>query len=95
MFLLSLIYIAMMKVRPSRPSSEDYYILREIMLRKTKGLNHQHFVFPCSQFIAVENKSLTGPNSKGAKGLECAVDWRTGLFGVPPNSVRCTRPVQG
>jgi hypothetical protein len=25
-------YIAMMKVCPSRPSSEDHYILREIML---------------------------------------------------------------
>jgi hypothetical protein len=26
------IYTAMMKVCPSRPSSEDHYILREIML---------------------------------------------------------------
>jgi hypothetical protein len=30
----------MMKVSPSQPSSEDHYILREIMLRKTKGINH-------------------------------------------------------
>jgi hypothetical protein len=30
----------MMKVCPSRPSSEDYYILREIILRRTKGFNH-------------------------------------------------------
>jgi hypothetical protein len=29
----------MMKVHPSQPSSEDHYILREIMLRRTKGLN--------------------------------------------------------
>jgi hypothetical protein len=29
-----------MKVRPSQPSSEDYYILREIMLRRTKDFNH-------------------------------------------------------
>ena len=25
----------------------------------------------------------------------CAVDWRTELSGVPPDSVRCTRTVQG
>jgi hypothetical protein len=37
---LSLIYVVMMKVRPSYPSSEDRYILREIMLRRTKGINH-------------------------------------------------------
>jgi hypothetical protein len=30
----------MMKVRPSRPSSEDHYIPREIMLRRTKVSNH-------------------------------------------------------
>jgi hypothetical protein len=24
--------------------------------------------------------------------LECDENWRTGLSGVPPNSVRCTRP---
>jgi hypothetical protein len=29
----------MMKVCPSSPSSEDHYILWEIMLRKTKGIN--------------------------------------------------------
>jgi hypothetical protein len=29
---LSLIYAVMMKVRPSSPSSEDRYILKEIML---------------------------------------------------------------
>jgi hypothetical protein len=29
----------MMKVCPSRPFSEDHYILREIMLRKTKVSN--------------------------------------------------------
>jgi hypothetical protein len=40
MLLLSLIYTAMMKVRPSLPSSEDHYTLREIMLRRTKGFNH-------------------------------------------------------
>jgi hypothetical protein len=40
MLLLSLIYTAMMKVRPSWPSSEDHYILRGIMLRRTKGFNH-------------------------------------------------------
>jgi hypothetical protein len=36
---LSLIYV-MIKVRPSQPSSEDRYILREIMLRRTKGINY-------------------------------------------------------
>jgi hypothetical protein len=32
-------YVEMMKVCPSWPSSEDHYILREIMLRRTKGIN--------------------------------------------------------
>jgi hypothetical protein len=40
MLLLPLIYTVMMKVRPSQPSSEDHYILREIMLRRTKDFNH-------------------------------------------------------
>jgi hypothetical protein len=34
------IHTVMMKVCPSWPSSEDHYILREIMLRRTKGINH-------------------------------------------------------
>jgi hypothetical protein len=37
--LLSLTYSMMMKVLPSWPSSEDHYILREIMFRRTKGIN--------------------------------------------------------
>jgi hypothetical protein len=40
MLRLSLIYTVMMKVRPSQPSSEDRYIRREIMLRRTKVINH-------------------------------------------------------
>jgi hypothetical protein len=28
-----------------------------------------------------------------SKGTECALVWRTGLSGVPPDSVRCTRAV--
>jgi hypothetical protein len=40
MFHLSLIHAMMMKLRPSQPSSEDRYILREIMLRRTKDINH-------------------------------------------------------
>jgi hypothetical protein len=39
MLLLLLIYAAMMKVCPSWPSSEDHYILRGIMFRRTKGIN--------------------------------------------------------
>jgi hypothetical protein len=39
MLLLLLRYAAMMKVCPSGPSSEDRYILREIMLRRTKDIN--------------------------------------------------------
>jgi hypothetical protein len=39
MFRLSSKYVKIMKVCPSLPSSEDRYILREIMLRRTKGLN--------------------------------------------------------
>jgi hypothetical protein len=34
------IYIEMMKVCPSRLLSEDHYILREIMFRRTKVFNH-------------------------------------------------------
>jgi hypothetical protein len=34
------LYIEMMKVCPSGPSSEDHYTLREIMLRRTKVFNH-------------------------------------------------------
>jgi hypothetical protein len=30
---------------------------------------------------------------KRSKELECAENWRTGLSGVPPDSVRCTRIV--
>jgi hypothetical protein len=28
-----------------------------------------------------------------AKGIECAENWRTGLSGLPPDSVRCTRAI--
>jgi hypothetical protein len=30
-----------------------------------------------------------------SKETECALVWRTGLSGVPPDSVWCTRSVQG
>jgi hypothetical protein len=30
----------MMKVSPSQPSSGNHYILREIMLLRTKGIDH-------------------------------------------------------
>jgi hypothetical protein len=36
-----------------------------------------------------------GIQFEGAKETKCALVWRTGLSGVPPDSVRCTRPVQG
>jgi hypothetical protein len=32
-------YVEMMKVCPSLPSSEDHYILGEIMLRRTKAID--------------------------------------------------------
>jgi hypothetical protein len=38
-FFFYLTYTTMMKVCPSWPSSEDRYILREIMLRRTKDIN--------------------------------------------------------
>jgi hypothetical protein len=41
------------------------------------------------------NIQVRDPIQKEQKGLECAVVWRTGLSGVPPDSVRCTRTVQG
>jgi hypothetical protein len=40
------------------------------------------------------NIQVRDPIQKEQKWLECDVDWRTGLSGVPPNSVRCTRAVQ-
>jgi hypothetical protein len=38
--------------------------------------------------------SVRERNFIGAKELECAEEWRTGLSGVPPDRVRCTRTVQ-
>jgi hypothetical protein len=38
-FLFTFLLTEMMKVCPSWPSSEDHYILREIMLRRTKVPN--------------------------------------------------------
>jgi hypothetical protein len=38
--LLSVLHNEMMKVRPTQPSCEDHYVLREIMLRRTKVFNH-------------------------------------------------------
>jgi putative component of membrane protein insertase Oxa1/YidC/SpoIIIJ protein YidD len=32
-----------------------------------------------------------GSNKKSKRLLKCALVWRTGLSGVPPDSVRCTR----
>jgi hypothetical protein len=41
------------------------------------------------------NKKIKlGFTKKGAKKPKCALVWRTGLSGVPPDSVRCTRTVQ-
>jgi hypothetical protein len=40
------------------------------------------------------NIQVRDPIQKEQKGLECAVVWRIGLSGVPPDSVRCTMPVQ-
>jgi hypothetical protein len=47
-FVFHLSVAMIMKVCPSWPSSEDRYILREIMLRRTKGINFYHLVLPCS-----------------------------------------------
>jgi hypothetical protein len=35
----SLLYVVLMKVCPSLPSSENHYIPKEIMLRRTKDFN--------------------------------------------------------
>jgi hypothetical protein len=41
------------------------------------------------------NKKIKiGFKKKGAKKPKCALVWRTGLSGVPPDSVRCTRTVK-
>jgi hypothetical protein len=37
------------------------------------------------------NRSKLGFKRKEQKKLKCALVWRTGLSGVPPDSVRCTR----
>jgi hypothetical protein len=48
--------------------------------------------------IKVQRKPIKyqrkGSNSKEQKKLKCALVWRTGLSGLPPDSVRCTRNVQ-
>jgi hypothetical protein len=41
------------------------------------------------------NIQVRDPIQKEQKGLECAVVWRTRLSDVPPDSVRCTRTIQG
>jgi hypothetical protein len=35
-----------------------------------------------------------GSNKESKGQLKCALVWRTGLSGVPPDSVRCTRGLQ-
>jgi hypothetical protein len=40
MFPFTSLLTEMMKVRPSLPSSEHHYILKEVMLRMTKVNNH-------------------------------------------------------
>jgi hypothetical protein len=40
MFMFISLYVKMMKVCPSLPSSGDHYILKEIMLQRTKVFNH-------------------------------------------------------
>jgi hypothetical protein len=40
------------------------------------------------------NIQVRDPNSKEQKEPKCDVVWRTGLSGVPPDSVLCTRTVQ-
>jgi hypothetical protein len=42
----------------------------------------------------INKRSKLGFKSKGAKEPKCALVWRTGPSGVPPDSVRCTRTVQ-
>jgi hypothetical protein len=49
-------------------------------------------VHKCS--TQTNKRSELGFKSKGAKEPKGALIWRTGLSGVPPDSVRCTRTVQ-
>jgi hypothetical protein len=42
----------------------------------------------------INRRSKLGFKKKGAKKPKCALVWRTGLSGVPPDSIRCTRTVQ-
>jgi hypothetical protein len=46
----------------------------------------------------VHNKPIKRPrkgsNTKSKRQPKCALVWRTGLSGVPPDSVRCTRKFQ-
>jgi hypothetical protein len=46
----------------------------------------------CQKFNTNQSKEQIRLQKKGAKRKpECALVWRTGLSGVPPDSVRCTR----
>jgi hypothetical protein len=48
--------------------------------------------------INIQHKPIIyklGIKKQRSKETKCALVWRTGLSGVPPDSVRCTRSVQG
>jgi hypothetical protein len=60
----------MMKVCPSWPSSEDRYIPREIMLRRTKDVNH--LTFFCVALFLIHSIWEQVPNRQGNK-----LEWKT------------------
>jgi hypothetical protein len=51
-----------------------------------------HTLYRCQRFNTNQSKEQVRLQKKGAKRKpKCALVWRTGQSGVPPDSVRCTR----
>jgi hypothetical protein len=51
-----------------------------------------HTFYRCQRFNTNQSKEQVRLQKKGAKTKpKCALVWRTGLSGAPPDSVRCTR----
>jgi hypothetical protein len=51
--------------------------------------------YRCKRFNTNQSKEQVRSQEKGARRKpKCSLVWRTGLSGVPPDSVRCTRVLQ-
>jgi hypothetical protein len=65
------------------------------MLRRTKGLNLQHFVLPCCQFVAIENKSPTLAPTSGelTSTFELMASFNNQV--VAPSATKMVLPITG